>query len=273
VFPFLGRRTFLVGLAAGVGLAAMGKTARAADFRAVSHTWAPWNLDPAGAPAVNGIASRMARAVFDAAGLSVEMQILPWQRSLNELRQGRSQLGWSTVRTPDREAYLAYSKPLWLSSCLVFAAADNPTLPWNGWKSLEGGSLGVTRGYSYGIDPASLRTRNIRIVEIGGEDIQLSMLLNKRIDAFIMEWQSYLAAQRRRGALGSGLVPTGIRLPELSFHIVASRTSPEAMALLPVIDRAIDALRKNGTMDALMREGLDPTLPPAGVMQSRLPPE
>jgi len=269
---FLGRRTLLTGLAAGAGLAALGRPVQAANFRAVSHCWVPWNADPAGARAVHGIGARMTRAVFDTSGLPVSMKILPWRRCLNDLQQGHSHLGWSTVRAPEREVYLSYSKPVWLTSNLIFAAADDPSLPWKGWESLAGKTLGVVRGYGYGVDFDRLRGQGIRIEAVGNEDQQFSMLLNRRVDAFVMEWQSYLFLQRRRGATGGEFAATEIPLPEMSYHIVASRAVPEAVAALPLIDGAIDALRSDGTLAALLREGIDPTPPPAGIRQSRLPP-
>lgn len=58
----------------------------------------------------------------------------------------------------------------------------------------------------------------------------------------------------------------------MSYHIVAARSSTEAVAAMPAIDRAIAALRRDGTLAALMRDGLDPMPPPAGTMQSRVAP-
>lgn len=185
--PRLGRRPLLVGLAAGIGLAATGTPAFAAALRAVSHTWAPWNAEPPGSPAASGVGTHMARRIFEAAGLSVDMAILPWQRCLNDLRTGQSHLGWSVVRNPGREAFLIYSQPLWLSSNLVFARADGPGASWRAWSDMAGMTLGITRGYCYGVNLNELRAQNLRIDEIGSEDSLFAMLLGKRLDAFIMD--------------------------------------------------------------------------------------
>lgn len=270
--PPLGRRPLLVGLAAGIGLAATGTPALSAALRAVSHAWVPWNAEPPGSPAVGGIGTRMARRIFDAAGLSVDMTILPWQRCLNDLRTGQSQLGWSVVRNPGRETYLIYSQPLWLSSNLVFARADGPGASWRAWSDMAGMALGVTRGYCYGIELNELRAQGLRVNEIGSEESLFAMLLGKRLDAFIMDWQAYRHLCRKYGPTPPEFVACRLPLPEMAYHIVAARNSTAAVAAMPAIDRAISALRRDGTLAALMRDGMDPTPPPAGTLQSRVAP-
>jgi ABC-type amino acid transport substrate-binding protein len=96
--------------------------------------------------------------------------------------------------------------------------------------------------------------------------------MNRRIDAFVMDWQAYRHLRRKHGATTPEFVACRLPLPEMAYHIVAARAAPDAVAAIPAIDRAISALRRDGTLAALMRDDLDPTPPPAGTLQSRVAP-
>ncbi len=213
---------------------------------------------------------RIARRVFTASGLKVEMSILPWPRAHNEMRQGHADLIWSLTRTTERESYLAFSDPLWLSPNLIFVRdGENPT-PWQDWGAMRGKRLGVVRGDSYGFDLETPRRDNgIRVEMAGSDDALFSMLLNRHIDAFVMNWQVFLHCRRRRGLGASAVVGSGLAIPDVPYHIGASRRSPAGIAALLEINRAIADLRKNGALAALLHEGLDPTSPP-GVAPSRI---
>ncbi|WP_337996952.1 substrate-binding periplasmic protein [Oleispirillum naphthae] len=256
--PHLTRRTLLAGIAASAVCAPAPSFAAA--LRAVSFPWAPWNVGKAGETAVEGVAARLARQVFLRAGLSVGMTLQPWPRCHAEAKSGAADLIWCITLTPERETYLAYSRPLWLSSNLVFRRRE--AAPWSGWGALAGKTLGMVRGYNYGLDRETLRRQGTRFELVSGDDALIQMLASRRIDAFVMDWQVYCLHARILSPSVAAAEPSGLAVADLSYHIAASKRSPAGRAALPAIDRAIAEMHDDGSLAAAIARGIDPMEPP-----------
>jgi len=233
---------------------------RAASLRAVSLPWLPWNIGEGGA--VEGIAARIARHILERAGLSPHMSILPWPRCHAEAKEGSTDLIWCITRTAERATYLTYSQPIWCSSNLIFFHRDDNLAPWRSWDALSGKTLGMVRGYNYGLDLESLRLRGVRFELVGGDDALPQMLASRRIDAFVMEWQAYRLHVHLGGGAIAAAAPSGLSIPDLDYYVAASKRSPLGCAVLPRIDKAIAAVRADGSLKQLLQHGIDPAAPP-----------
>jgi len=256
--PHLTRRTLLAGIAASAVCAPAPSFAAA--LRAVSFPWAPWNVGEAGETAVEGVAARIARQAFARAGLAVGMTLQPWPRCHAEAKSGSVDLIWCITRTAERETYLAYSRPLWLSSNLIFRRRE--TAPWTGWNALAGKTLGMARGYNYGLDLEALRSQGTRFELVGSDEALVQMLASRRIDAFVMDWQVYCLLARTLSPSIAAAEPSGLAVPDLSYHIAASKRSAAAREALPAIDRAIAKMHADGSLAATLGRGIDPVPPP-----------
>lgn len=256
--PYLTRRTLLSGLVAGAACTAA--PAFAAPLRAVSFPWAPWNVGNAGESAVEGMATRIARLAFQRAGVDAGMTLQPWPRCHAEAKSGTADLIWCITRTAEREAYLDYSLPLWLSSNLVFRRYEEE--PWTRWDALAGKTLGMVRGYNYGLDREMLLRQGTRLELVSGDEALIQMLATRRIDAFVMDWQVYCLHVHAPSPSIAAAEPSGLAVPDLSYHIAASKRSPAGRAALAAIDRAVSGMRADGSIAAVISSCAFPETPP-----------
>ena len=113
----------LVTLACGVSLAAAPTPELV--HGAVGPQYVPYS-DPA-LPG-GGLANELVQRAFALQNTRVDYAWLPWRRVENETAQGRYQLAWPFVRTPDRERQFLYSDPVYTVSTWVFARPQDPIL-------------------------------------------------------------------------------------------------------------------------------------------------
>lgn len=264
------RRCLIRALSCALGLAAApGRAFGAARhaFRVGGLPVPPWNLDTPGTRARYGVGTIIAQRAFDEAGLPVRMEILPIARLFAETYGGQRDFLWGVVNAPERESFLAYSRPLWISPTRVFRrSSDRDALrPWMNWGDMSGRTLGVLRGVNYGIDLSAIRhnpTINVEI--IASAEAFIPMLMSRRIDAFILNWESCRYRIRADGIDPTEILTCDIPIPDVPYCIAASRRSETAMAALPQVDAAIANLCNNGTITDLLRRGLDLQPPPGG---------
>lgn len=104
-----------------LGLA--GAIAQAQTLRVATLEWAPYvGSDLPG----NGLASRILNEALALNGDKAELVFLPWQRALNETREGRFDALMPAYLSPDRRQDFYTSMPLWTPSSASSAVATAP---------------------------------------------------------------------------------------------------------------------------------------------------
>lgn len=209
----------------------------------------------------------LTRAIMARAGIRCRFVAVPSKRALLLLRQGAAGCGVGWMRTPEREAFVVFSRPIHRDAPLVAlmrperAAQLPPGTSLAGLLS-SGLVLGVIDGFSYGhqVDRMIARANPARQV-VTGEVVRLMrMTIARRCD--------WLLADRREAQWQLGHDPDlarGLRMVDLADappgnlrHLMCS---PDlAGEMMERIDRAIVQTLGDHPAAALEPEGL----PPAG---------
>jgi len=218
--------------------------------------WPPFTRQRDGL-AQDGLSLLLVREIGRRAGFRATVELMPQRRVELEIAQGRFDGVTVISRNAERDAILQFSEPLFQKLGYVYFRRGE-LRDWQRFAELRGLRLGVTRGHNLGeaFDKA-VHEEALR-VDVGGSDEQnFIKLLAKRVDAVLANhWSAlYLLRQRRF----QGLIERAPR-PFFSkdYHLGISRRSAGGRALLPAINRAIQAMRQDGTLDALLIEHLDP---------------
>jgi ABC-type amino acid transport substrate-binding protein len=155
-------------------------------------------------------------------------------------------LGW---RDSERERALLFSDP-YLENRLVLVGRSGADVKAATLAALKGKSVAVVTGYAYG----DIETAGPTWVRSQGEQDSLSLLLNGKIDYFLMDElvvqylvQSYPEEARTRLAIGT--IPLHTRPVHLSLH----RSLPDAAVIIRQFNAQLRAMIADRSYHKLLR--------------------
>ncbi len=83
-------------------------------------------------------------------GYTIRLIVVPWERAMSYVRQGKADALFPTARTEQRKKTLAYSEEMVnAAKYLIYVPADCD-IQWRGLESLRGLRVAAIRGWSYG---------------------------------------------------------------------------------------------------------------------------
>ena len=174
------RRHFPALLAA----AASAPWAAGAPLRLVTDPQPPESLPP-GHPLGAGIDIDIVRqALVEAGGPALDVVYLPWRRALAELETGQADLAPGVRRTPERERFLAFSRPYGTPVRHLVVSGRGVTRAVRQLDDLRGLRVGVVRGYAY--PPALLAAAGDSMVPVNDKKALLRMVAAGRFDAALI---------------------------------------------------------------------------------------
>lgn len=189
-------------------------------------------------------------------GLSTVWTAQPWARCQASVGDGSADV-ILTVPTPERAAYaLASDEPFYVKRLNVFARANHPRLEEiRGLASLEDirrAGLTVVTYNENGWSKAHVEPLGIRVFTANSLQSVWRMLAEQRGD-LVIEWPPAAWPDIRALKLEGEIVQTGAVMGDMSFHLLVGRRSPHA-DILPGFDRAVRAMRGDGTMDRILKD-------------------
>lgn len=156
---------------------------------------------------LTGLDVTLTRQILDQAGLGFHFRNLPWARALHLIERQQLDVAMGALDTPERRQFARFSAPyrrasfVLLSQQPVAGASDR----WQGIASLADicQQSGLRLGKLRGTRPTPLTEACPTLkqaTEYNSDDKLLSLLLARRLDGVIMEWQH---AQYRLAQLGA----------------------------------------------------------------------
>ena len=220
----------------------------------VGDPWPPYVIGEMGEDATSGVAVEIAKKIFSQIdGAMVRFPLIPWKRALREVEEGQSDGIGMLLKTPEREVYMLYTVALVTGENLIWSATGETAarFEWASIEDLHGLRIGVTQGYSYGEElDRSFKKGDVIPVLAPTVEHLFEMLANGRINlALANDAVGYSLARKHPEA---AILPSIRAVNSETFYIGISRKSP-AVKLVPAINRAIEALRAEGTIDRIVR--------------------
>ncbi len=131
----------------------------------------------------NGLLVAITRAAFDRVGYQLQITYRPWARILVEIKSGSYDgiLGvWFRV---ERQAWLAYSRPIGVNRVVLFKHKDFP-FKFTGFDSLKPYTIGVVRGYA---STPEFTAANLNVEDVTSDEQNVDKLVNRRIEFTLMD--------------------------------------------------------------------------------------
>ena len=220
----------------------------------VGDPWPPYVIGEMGEDATSGVAVEIAKKIFSQIdGAMVRFPLIPWKRALREVEEGQSDGIGMLLKTPEREVYMLYTEALVTGESLIWSAVGETAarFEWTSIEDLHGLRIGITQGYSYGeILDKSFENGDVIAISAPTVDRLFEMLANGRINlALANDAVGYSLARKYPQA---GILPSIRAVNSEVFYIGISRKSP-AVKLVPMINREIERLRADGSIDRIVR--------------------
>ncbi|OZG74888.1 amino acid ABC transporter substrate-binding protein [Hahella sp. CCB-MM4] len=198
-----------------------------------------------------GISIALLKAAMAKEGYTVDFKIMPWNRALNEVKNGNVDLLPGAWYTEEREGYLIYSD-YYAQNSIKFIKKKGDAFEFNGLDSLSGKKVGIVSGYGYG-DEFS-KAGNFSRPEAGSIEANIKKLLSGRIDLTLED--EIVAKSVIKGAgLDLGAVDfTTSALSVNNLHVAAGRANARGQKIIDAYNRGLAAIKADGTYNKILAD-------------------
>ncbi|MGY0193888.1 substrate-binding periplasmic protein [Leptothrix sp. BB-4] len=193
--------------------------------------------------------------ILDELGVAWEARhVGPWPRVLKSAEHGQIDLIVSLKPTPEREAYLVFTRaPAFPNPMAVFAAKARP-VRFDSPQDLVGKRGGRTAGDRFGDVFDRYAEQSLTLEDADSLNVNFQKLVAGRID-YVVTGLYTGRAQLLRLGLADKVVPLPRPVNEGDVHHGFSRLSPCA-ALIDAVNTRLAAARKDGLQNRLLEEAL-----------------
>ncbi|WP_208764141.1 substrate-binding periplasmic protein [Shewanella aestuarii] len=201
---------------------------------------------------VKGILVDIVTEAFKRAGYTVNIQLKPWARCLNEVQNGTVDGIFSVFKLPERDAYLTYTDSPIISQVESFFVRADSTITFDGdLTKFEDVEIGVIRNTSYGSSIDEMINNKIwkQVTKTNNIDSLVAMLVGERFDLVPSYHHVFLHAAKRLGVSDKikELTPIVYELPSY----LAFSNKRDYSAIVVDFDKALAQMKSDGTFDAI----------------------
>ncbi|MEH6473973.1 MAG: transporter substrate-binding domain-containing protein [Halopseudomonas sp.] len=209
---------------------------------------------------VIGVATELVRAVFKQIGVPIEIEILPWARSLQYLQSGQADGVFTIFKNPQRQTFLLYpDEPLIEQTISLYTAQDRPINYSDKLSDLAPYRIGLTRAVSYGERfDAAIGSSLTKLTVVNDEQTKFMLLAKGRVDVVVSSVgiaEFYLEKLQLQHQIRR--IPTEIqRVP--SF-LAFAKTAANQMQL-ERFEQALKQLKQSGRYDQIIKSATQPEI-------------
>lgn len=227
--------------------------AAAATIEVRADQWPPYNDEPGSAQP--GYVVELLEAIFAPQGHEINYQLLPWARTLADVRKGSVDAAIGTDRDESAD-FVFPAEPCGINQNGFFVKAGN-AWKFDGAESLKSVRLGVIQGYGYYSeldDYLAAPTSKGKFYEATGDDALpklIKMLQAGRIDVLI-ENVNVMNSTLQGLNLGKAVTTAGLYAESPSIYVAFSPAKDSSQEYSKIYDAGIVALRKSGQLEKIM---------------------
>lgn len=205
-----------------------------------------------------GPVMEMITNLFGEFDVSVTSVPLPWARAITQIESGEIDMIPVIFYTEERSHYMEFSTPYAEVPTSIFVPRGS-TFHFKNMSDLIGKRGVMMRGDSISAEFQAYRDK-LTLTEIAGYDQMVRMLANRRADYGVAAEYGFILEIQRLG-IGDEIeiLPNPLALRNL--HFALSRKSKH-LNRLPYINKRINELKDNGTLEQMVNETISEALAP-----------
>lgn len=244
------RRLLLAGTGAALASAAFRSWALLREIPFATGEWPPFitNKEPR-----RGLLGELITEVVTEMGARPKFIFTSWPRAEAMVERGLAFAAFPYARTDERASRFDFSDPLLMTRTVLFyrrQPGESP-LAFRKIDDLKRYRVGIVYGYFY---ESMFQQHGVKLEYASTELESLRLLLNDRVDLVPLEetvgW--YIINQSLRAQAGEfGTLDTPL-VDDVSNYLIVSRAFPESGAIRASFNQALDRLRREGRVDAIL---------------------
>jgi len=245
--------------AALLSLALLAGPAHARAVKFVSDVdFAPYSMLIDGQPA--GIDVEVLQAAADKAGITIEIELKPWDQLMKMVTDGTCDGAFALFRTPEREkiALFMEAMPMHVSDYVLFTMVGD-TFPFGAYDDLTGKTVGKVKGISLGDEfEQAAAAGKINVREYPDLSSGLRGLLQGETNAYAGNIDVTYYRLKAMGMTSSISYLTKKLVERQPAYLVMSRASDleEKEDILQRLGIALDAMHKDGSYNRIAKRYL-----------------
>ncbi len=235
-----------------LGVLLITQSAWAQKLRMAGDAWAPF----ADVSLPNGgLSIDLVRTALGRAGYTAEYGQVPWARAVLGVSEGRYDILINAWYSEDRTLIGQYSDE-YLINRLRFLRRKDSNIEYQSLQQLRPYSIAVVRSYAY--SPAFDSDLELKKVPVASFSTALRMLAAGRVELTIEdEYAARFALSHEPDKVRDSVEFIPKPVSQNSLHILVSLKNPDHQKIVADFDRAISAMRADGSYDKLLkRHGL-----------------
>lgn len=242
----------LAAVALLLGLGGLSHSPACAEsYRFVTLTFPPLEYQGKdGQPA--GAAVEVVKTVMKRLGHEVEIDVLPWSRSIQEVRRAKAAAVFTAYKNEERVKFLDYSRQVLIPQVVSFYVRKGSGLDFHGdFAALKGKKVGVVSTISYGerFDEA-VKNLNIETERVDKRVLNFKKLLAGRIDYVISNQYSAATVMKDLG-LTDKIKKLEPQVEILPSYIAFSKKK-DLESLRDAFDRELKKLKASGRYEEIL---------------------
>jgi len=195
-----------------------------------------------------GTSEQIACQAMQRAGRACSVQVLEWEKVLEQAREGSIDGIAAAWKTPERETFLLFSEPYLTNRIVPIVNIENPAQV-NKTNDLIGLRVAMVRKFAYGEEvEAIIPDMRSTMVEQPLEAIML--VRNGEADVAIVD--ELVARNVLDETLISGVEIADSVLVFRDLHFAVSRQNPEAEQIIADFHRSFELMLDDGTMNEIL---------------------
>lgn len=198
-----------------------------------------------------GLISAITARAFDAVGIEIEIDLLPWGRALRAGEAAEYDGVIGAFFTEERARVFAYSDPVFEQRIVLLAKTDLPLDSYESFEDLQAFRIGVIRDNALagGIEKSNLNFDYAYTVESN-----VRKLVTDRVDVIAGELWRLRHQLRLIGAAPSDFKILSPQLGSQVAYIVVSKKHPRTDWILSNFNRGLARIRTERVYDALLND-------------------
>lgn len=231
-----------------LGLLLVAQDVLAQKLRLAGDAWAPYS----DVSLLNGgLSTDLIRTALGRAGYSTEYEQVPWARAVHGVSEGRYDVLINAWYSEDRTRIGQFSGE-YLINRLRFLKRKTSSIDYQSLTQLHPYSIAVVRSYAY--SPAFDSDAELKKVLVASFSTAVRMLAAGRVELTVEdEYAARFALSREPDEVRDNVEFLPKSLSENSLHILVSLKNPEHEKIVADFDKAIAAMKADGTYDKLFK--------------------
>jgi polar amino acid transport system substrate-binding protein len=198
-----------------------------------------------------GLSTDLIRTALGRAGYTTEYEQVPWARAVHGVSEGRYDILINAWYSEDRTRIGQFSGE-YLVNRLRFLKRKTSSVDYQSLTQLHPYSIAVVRSYAY--SPAFDGDADMKKVLVASFSTAVRMLAAGRVELTVEdEYAARFALSREPDEVRDNVEFLPKSLSENSLHILVSLKSPDHEKIVADFDKAIAAMKADGTYDKLFK--------------------